>query len=159
MEGSVRKGVHMSVSARLLITGSLVAFLAGCAGTGQTALTCGPQEQNLRFKLKDDGCVKGITNRWGQDKESIEICQGGTVTWKVKKPSHRNGELKKSIVFETAAGSPLEWKDSGFQGETIAGKVRDDAPTGGDGFKYTVRTERGPGDVCAHDPMIIVKPK
>jgi hypothetical protein len=149
----------MNVSARLLITGSLLALLAGCASTGPTALTCNPQEQNLRFKLKDDGCVKGVSNRWGQDKNSIEICQGGTVTWKVKKPSHSNGELKKGIVFETAAGSPFEWTDSGFQGEAIVGKVRDDAPTGGDGFKYKVNTERGPGDVCSLDPMIIVKPR
>ena len=149
----------MIVSARLLLTGSLVALLAGCVSTGSTALTCEPQEHKLSFKLKDDGCVRGISNRWGQSKDNIEICQGGTVTWKVKKPSHRNGELKKSIVFETPAGSPLEWKDSGFQDETIAGKVRDDAPTGGDGFKYTVKTERGSGDVCAFDPMIIVKPR
>jgi hypothetical protein len=149
----------MSVSARLLITGGLVVFLAGCAGTSPTALTCEPQEQQLRFKLKDDGCVKRVTDSSGDDRESIEICQGGTVTWQVKKRSHPNGKLKKSIVFETPAGSPLEWKDSGFQGETIVGRVRDDAPTGGDGFKYTVKTERGPGNVCAHDPMIIVKPR
>lgn len=148
----------MSVSTRLLITGSLVALLAGCAGTGATSLTCEPQEQNLQFKLKDDGCVKGVANRWGWDKNTIEICQGGTVTWKVKKSSHNKGQLKKGIVFETAAGSPFDWKDSGFKDETIVGKVREDASPGGDGFKYNVRTERGPGDVCDFDPKIIVKP-
>jgi hypothetical protein len=149
----------MSVSTRLLITGSLVALLAGCASTGSTALTCEPQEQDLRFKLKDDGCVKGISNRWGRDKNTIEICQGGTVTWKVNNSSHRNGARKKSIVFDTAAGSPMEWMESGFQDEALVGRVREDAKPGGDGFKYTVKTERGPGDVCAFDPMIIVKPR
>jgi hypothetical protein len=149
----------MSVSARLLFTGSPVAFPAGSAGTGLTALTCDPQEQYLRVKPKDDGCVKEIANRWGQHKECIEICEDGTATWKVKKPSHRNGELKKTMFFKTAAGSPLEWTDSGVQGETIACKVHDDAPTGADGFKYTGKTERRPGDVCAHGPVIIVKPQ
>lgn len=149
----------MSVSARLLITGSMAAFLAGCAGTGTTALTCSPQEQDLQFKLKDDGCVKGVANRWGWDKNTIEICQGGTVNWKVKKASHRNGELKKRIVFKSAEGSPLEWLDSGFESEAISGKVRDDAKAGEPGFKYNVETERGPGDVCSFDPMIIVKPR
>jgi hypothetical protein len=52
----------------------------------------------------------------------------------------------------------MEWKDSGFQTDSIVGVVRDDAPTGGPGFKYTVKTERGTGDECPFDPKIIVKP-
>ena len=149
----------MSVSTRLLIAGSLVAFLAGCAKTDPTALTCKPQEQTLRFKIKDNGCVDGITDFWGlKDKNDIEICRGGTVTWKVKKDWDTNGKLEKRIVFEAAEGSPLEWTDSGFQSDSIVGKVRDDAQTGPPGFKYTVKTELGTGDDCPFDPKIIVKP-
>ena len=107
----------MNVSARFLITGSLAALLAGCAGTGPTALTCEPQELKLRFKLKDDGCVKGISDGAGRNKDRIEICQGGTITWKVKKSSHRNGDLKKRIVFKSAAGSP-------WNGRTPASRVK-----------------------------------
>jgi hypothetical protein len=148
----------MSVSTRLLIAGSLAALLAGCAGTGETALTCRPQEQKLKFKLEDNGCVNGITDSSGADKNEIEICRGGTVTWKVKRYWESNGKLKKRIVFEAAEGSPMEWTDSGFESDSIVGKVRVDAPTGLPGFKYTVKTERGAGDECPFDPKIIVKP-
>jgi hypothetical protein len=134
-------------------------LLVGCAGTGETTLSCSPQQLTLKFKLKDDGCVKDVTNSRGSSRDTVEICQGGVITWKVKKASHDKGNLKKSIAFVSAAGSPLKWKDSGFQADTIIGEVRGDAATGLPGFKYTVRTERGPGDVCEHDPMIIVKPR
>jgi hypothetical protein len=159
MDDSAPEGVQMHHSARLLFAGALLALLAGCTATGPTALTCSPQEQSLRFKLKDDGCVKGVTNAWGLNKEKVEICQGGTVTWKVRKSAHRNGDLKKGIEFDPTTGSPLAWQDSGFQADVIVGQVREDAATGEPGFKYTVATERGPGDVCKHDPMIIVKPR
>jgi hypothetical protein len=149
----------MNVSARLLITGSLAALLAGCASRGPTALTCEPEERKLQFKLKDDGCVEGISDSLGRDKDRIEVCQGDTITWKVKKWWHSNGDLKKRITFKSAAGSPLEWTDSGFESKTISGTVRADAKTGEPGFKYNVDTERGPGDVCPFDPMIIVKPR
>jgi hypothetical protein len=144
---------------RLMLLAGMLAFIAGCAGSPARPLECGPQEQSLRFKLKDDGCVKRVTNAWGLNKETIEICQGGTVTWKVKKSAHPKGDLKKGISFDAATGSPLQWQDSGFQADVIVGQVRDDAATGAPGFKYTVATERGPGDVCKHDPMIIVKPR
>jgi hypothetical protein len=149
----------MSVSARLLITGGLVAFLAGCAGSAPRTLACDSQKHSLRFKLEEDGCVKRVTNWRGSDRERIEVCHGDTITWKVRKSTHPKGDLKKGISFDGSKGSPLQWQDSGFQADTIVGQVRADAATGEPGFKYTVKTERGPGNVCAHDPMIIVKPR
>jgi hypothetical protein len=122
-------------------------------------LTCGSQDHPLRFKLDRDGCVKSVTDRQGSDKERIEVCHGDTITWKVKNWGERNGRLKKSIFFDATNGSPFDWQDSGFRRDTIVGEVRADAATGEPGFKYTVATERGPGNVCKHDPMIIVKPR
>jgi hypothetical protein len=158
-EGLVAKVVQMHNFVRLLLVAGPLALIAGCAGSPPRTLACDSQKHSLRFKLEDDGCVKRVTNGWGSDREKIEVCHGDTITWKVRKSTHPKGDLKKGIAFDRAQGSPLQWQDSGFQADKIVGQVRNDAATGEPGFKYTVSTERGPGNVCEHDPMIIVRPR
>jgi hypothetical protein len=143
----------------LLVIGAMSAFLAGCVGTDSKRVECG-KGKALAFKLKDNGCVRGIkdANDNAKDRSTVYVCRGDEVTWRVKNPNHANGNKNKAVAFDKPNGSPFAWSDSGLQDREIKGTVREDADFDVE-FAYTVRTEGGSNNGCPYDPMIIVKPR
>jgi len=132
-----------------IITGSLLVF-----GTSSLAVAdCAEKEKEmhkLKFKVKDDQCVVKVLHDSDDeaDADTIHVCEGDTVSWKVSGP-------KKSIVF--AKKSPFDWADSGYKGNKIEDVVRTGASKDcqADECKYTVMVE---GLSCVFDPKIIVDP-
>jgi hypothetical protein len=112
-----------------------------CADDSQT------QTYHRKFKVdKESGCVIAVLKPNDTDGETAYAKRCDRVEWQV------TGK-KKSVEFDTGAGSPFGWSNSGYKGQKISGQIRK-AATEKD-YKYTVRAE---GLDCAHDPMIIVQP-
>jgi hypothetical protein len=137
----------MSTRHRVVCVLLISVLASGCAGTeldDDPACQNVPQRQvhELRFKLKDKGCVYKVEKNDGTDGETIRVRRCDTVKWKV-------ASFKKKIVL-FGSGSPFGWSDQGAFWQ-IDGVVKADADYRD--YKYTVRTK---GEDCDHDPMIIV---
>ena len=104
------------------------------------------QLHKRKFKVDERGCVTQVLKPNDTDGETVYAKRCDRVVWKF------TGK-KKSIKFESSAGSPFGWPDAGFKAQKISGQIRKDASE--TEYKYTVRTESLD---CPHDPMIIVQP-
>jgi hypothetical protein len=144
-----------------LVLGVAVALVWGCAGPGTStapgggsSIQCG-RTHELKFKIKQDGCVEKVNRKGGDDASTVNVCRNDVVKWKVKVDGP-NGDKKKKVIFDKGTDSPFTWIDSGFRGDWIIGMVKSDAVLDKP-YEYSVVTQFASGDGCPLDPMIIVR--
>lgn len=129
--------IAMSLALALLL-GQLTAVAAdACESAGKT--------HKLKFKVQEDGCVLKVKKDDADedaDADTIHVCVGDDVRWKVSGPA-------KSIAFD--GDSPFDWQDSGFKSDKIEGKIK--PGTEGNPYKYSVMVD---GLSCVLDPKIVV---
>jgi hypothetical protein len=129
-----------------LTTALALSLLAGQLASGLAAAACpNPgKTHELKFKVKDDGCVEKVKKDDGSNGDEVRVCETDVVKWKVTGKG-------KSIVFDGA--SPFDWTDSGFKDKEIEGTVK--TGTANNEYKYSVKVD---GLQCVLDPKIIVDP-
>jgi hypothetical protein len=144
----------------VLSTCVAAALLSACAGMKpDKELVCGespnPTVRKLKFSVDSNGCVVSVKKDDGADGNTLEVCRGDTIQWKVKVDGAKNGDKEKLVAFDKGTTSPCAWKDSSYKADSIEGKVRTDADF--TTYEYSVRTKDGPNNGCPLDPMIIVR--
>lgn len=125
-----------------LLAALLISATSSYAFAQDSACDRGPETFKLKIKVKSDTPTKVVKGFWGQNANTVNVCRGDTIEWKLS---------DKSFFIEFPGKTPFDENKKNSKNGKVTTTVSADAE-GGVSYKYDVGIDGG----GVLDPIIIV---